>query len=174
MTTGFARIEHRFDNGWTANASAQRSIGDYNSTLFYTYGLPDPLTGIGIEPYAGRFSRKQASTAGSIDISGPVTLFGRSHDLSFGLSGSRSEWHGTNAYAAGLAPIGSIFDWTGDYPEPAWGSENAVAGEPLYQLSTYGAARISFSDRANAIVGARYNRWKQEPRSFTDVTPIWA
>lgn len=171
MTTGYLRVEHEFGNGWTAQANLSRSVGHYDSRLFYTYGLPDPLTGIGVEPYAGKFSRTQANTAGSIDLSGPVELFGRSHDLSFGLSGSRSDWHGSNAFAAGLPPIGSIFDWDGSYAEPTWGSANPVAGEPTYQLSAYSAARLSVSDRANVILGARYSRWKQAPRSFSNVTP---
>lgn len=66
--------------------------------------------GIGVGPYAGRFHRKQATPSGTIDVSGPVQLFDRGHDVSLGLSGNRSVRHGTDAFATGLSPIASIFD----------------------------------------------------------------
>lgn len=170
-TTVFGRVEHEFENGWKAQAALSHTIANYDSQLFYTYGLPDPVTGIGIEPYAGKFDRTQSSTAGNVDVSGEIDAFGRTHDLSFGVSASRTQEKGTNAIVTVLPPIGGIFDWDGTYREPDWGTQNAVDLAPVRQYAAYSASRLSITDQLNLIVGARFNRWEQEPREFNNITP---
>lgn len=169
-TTLFGRVEHEFDNGWKAQAGLSHRIEHYDSQLFYTYDLPDPGTGLGVQPHAGKFDRTRLSTAGNIDVSGEIEALGRTHDLSFGASASRSHFTGTNAFATGLGPI-DIFNWDGSYPEPVWGAANAVEVEPVRQYSAYTASRLSITDQLNLILGARFNRWEQEPREFNNLTP---
>ncbi|MCO5140161.1 MULTISPECIES: TonB-dependent receptor [unclassified Shinella] len=169
-TTFFGRVEHEFENGWKAQATLSHTIQHYDSQLFYTYNLPDPVTGLGVQPYAGKFDRTRVATAGNVDVSGEIEALGRTHELSLGVSASRSHFNGTNAFATGLGPI-DIFNWDGSYPEPTWGAANIVESEPLRQYSAYTASRLSVTDQLNLILGMRFNRWEQEPRGFNNFTP---
>ena len=145
VATGYLRLEHAFDSGWTADGALSRSLGHYDSKLFYTYGLPDPVGGIGISPYAGKFQRTQQMTTAAIDLAGPVNLFERNHQFSFGLSAERSEWHGNNSFASALPPMGSIFDWDGSYPEPP--GAKPAASWPSRSIRTPPMARRAFRCR---------------------------
>lgn len=83
-TTGFVDIEHRLDNGWTLTGRGRVSEGEAAMLSSYMYWAGDALTRSG-----GIFDYDNRAYAADVKASGPVTLFGRRHDLVFGISGNR-------------------------------------------------------------------------------------
>ncbi len=126
MTTGCLRIKHDFGDGGTAQVNLSRSIGHYDSQLFCTCSLPDPLTGIGVQPGA---AMTPASACGQ-----PL----------------RMAWH--QAFAAGLPPVGSIFDWDG----PALASARQSGSSP--RVRGTGAQRGLQCNRPRFIPARAGNR----------------
>lgn len=162
--TVFGELRHVYDNGWSLRASLSRRRYTEDSALFYVYGFPDPVTGLGLEPYGYRSQGEITENALDVYASGPFTLFGRQHELVAGYNGSRTKNTGVVFEApdsADLAPTGNFFEWDGSYPRPAFAAEaTPVSDIRTTQDGAYAAARLSIADDLKLIAGARYARWK--------------
>jgi outer-membrane receptor for ferric coprogen and ferric-rhodotorulic acid len=159
--TVFGELRQSFDNDWSLRTALNWRRYNEDAALFYMYGFPDPVTGEGLEPYAYRNKGEIIERALDVYASGPVTLFGRQHEIVFGYNGSRSSNTGTEYEPGELADPGNFFEWDGSYPMPSF----AYPGIPLADIDTeqnglYAAARFSLADPLKLIAGARYATWK--------------
>lgn len=169
-----ARVDHDLGNGWTANATLSAVKRDYIAEHMRFYGQPDPVTGLGLRPFAQKdhvFARQIGLDA---QASGPVQAFGREHALNFGVHAGR-EWSKSDLFVpqGGQPTIGSVFDWDGGMARPVWVLDSRTDWEiGSTQYAAYGSARVSITDPLNAVVGARYTDWKAGDRHFSEMTPF--
>ncbi|WP_341644820.1 TonB-dependent siderophore receptor [Thauera sp. SDU_THAU2] len=161
----FARLEHRFANGWTGKLQvAHEGIETPRMRIgSLRYALPAVTAQYGI--YKDIESRDQSFI---LDLQGPFELFGREHQLLFGAGASR---HRTTLLRAGLPnvvlPGGDYGQGGGIVPEPGGTptySDDYFSSERRY---VYAASRFSLADPVKLIVGARASDYKQK-----DVTDI--
>ncbi|WP_253944566.1 TonB-dependent siderophore receptor [Pseudogemmobacter hezensis] len=161
--TAFARYKHSFDNGWEAvgDLSFYRAsrIGFLASA---SWGSPNP-DGTGVQLLGGYADTRTEQTNISATLSGPVELWGRSHDLRFGVVGT----FGKDTHRAGRArngfdidytPItGSIFDWDGAVPGLESNADYLpyVTVTKVDQKAAYGSGRFWLADWVSFIGGAR-------------------
>ncbi|MBY0137069.1 TonB-dependent siderophore receptor [Paracoccus yeei] len=168
-----ARVDHDFGNGWTANATLSAVQRDYIAEHMRFYGQPDPVTGLGLEPFAQKdhvFSRQIGLDA---QAGGPVRAFGRDHAVNLGFHAGR-EWSKSDLFVpqGGQPTIGSVFDWDGGMTRPTWVLDGRTDWEVgATQYAGFVSARVSIADPLHAVIGARYTDWKSGDRHFTEMTP---
>ncbi|MEX5341964.1 ferric-rhodotorulic acid/ferric-coprogen receptor FhuE [Pseudomonas aeruginosa] len=163
INTTFARLEHEFDNGWSVRANAEHRRVDSSSELFSMNGYPDRASGEGLWPIAlgGRSNSRQNNF--DVMASGPFALFGRDHELMVGASTSRLRAHDNSAFIFPTDPIGSIYDWNGNYPKPDFASfPHDASSTTIKQTGLYSAARFSLADPLKLIIGARLSNYEME------------
>lgn len=178
QTSAVAKLEHDFDNGWQAQATFGATLRKQDAALLYMFGDLDQATGEGLQGSAWGGIEYTRLMTFDTRASGPVELFGRSHDLNFGVSLDRDwikrDWPG---YSGEIAPIGSIYDWDGTYPQPDWNPlGDADWDSNRTKLSAYASGQFSISDPLKLILGGRYTDWKSEfqtdDRQFKEFTPF--
>lgn len=151
----FGDLTHAFGNGWTAKASVLRRVITEDARLFYVYGAPDPVTGNGLFSYPGAFRGPVRELTIDAYASGPLKLFGREHELVFGLNrgtGSVEEYSAYDVAAIGLPlPGDSAFD--GSFPYPDFPGFTLSAEFETKRETAYGLVRLNPSDGAKLMLG---------------------
>ncbi|RKT49663.1 outer membrane receptor for ferric coprogen and ferric-rhodotorulic acid [Azonexus fungiphilus] len=161
----FARLEHRFANGWTGKLQVthdgietpEMRIGSLR------YALPAVTTQYGL--YKDIESRDQSLI---VDLQGPFSLFGREHKLLLGAGAARSR----TTLLRGDQPNQVL-------PGVDYGQGGSVIPEPADPLTyssdyfsskrryVYAASQLSLADPVKLILGARVSDYEQK-----DVTDI--
>lgn len=167
--TAFISLDHMFANNWSLQADATHYRQREDSKLLWMWGDPDPVTGEGMEAYPYHYLSEPKQTNFSLIATGPFRAWGREHQITTGLVYSKRDegWSNRDA-VSDVAPVGSLFDWDGSYPEPELGERYVGSKSTFTQMGLYSASRLQISDRWKVIVGGRFSNWKQE-----DAAAVW-
>jgi outer membrane receptor for ferric coprogen and ferric-rhodotorulic acid len=161
--TVFAALDHTFANLWSLQVDATHYRQREDSKLLWMWGDPDAVTGEGMEAYPYHYLSEPKQTNASLIVTGPFRAWGREHEITFGFMHSERDEGWTNRDAiSDLAPLGSLFDWDGSYPEPELGERYVGSQTAVTQSGLYSATRLQLADRLKVIVGGRFSNWKQE------------
>ena len=160
LNTTFAGIEHQADNGWTLRAKFDHKTSVASADLLSVNGSPDRTTGLGTYPFF--LNGGLASQQNNVDAqaTGPVQLWGRTHELVIGANSSRQSL--SNDYALGFVPglmLGNFNEWNGDYPRQPY-ADRPTTRTSVKQSGLYAAARLSIADPLKLIVGARVSNYE--------------
>ncbi|MBB1603410.1 ferric-rhodotorulic acid/ferric-coprogen receptor FhuE [Variovorax sp. UMC13] len=158
--TAFATLEHRFDNDWKVNLGLTHSKQALDTKLLFMIGWPDRTTGLGMRAIGSIYNGAREQDSVTAQLSGPIELLGRKHELTFGLINSEQKYRYDYRQAQNLAPVVFLDSWNGDYPEPDWSANRTLDEGKVTQRGFYGAARFSLNDRTNLILGGRYSTWR--------------
>lgn len=161
----FAKLEHRFDNEWTARLQLNYQINGYESYLgSLSWGNVNPVDGSGAVFLPGSYVGKTRSIAGDIYARGPLQLFGRQHELVVGATINDRRWTNTTySTATGYSYtdyLPSYYDWNGDIPELPW---NAIENlrETTHDNGIYTTARWNLIDGLKLITGLRVSNYSR-------------
>lgn len=161
QTTAMAKLEHSFDNGWTTDVTLSSVNRKYDAELLYMSGDLDEATGLGLDSGPWKGSDHNQLIALDASLTGPVEFLNRTHTLNFALHGDKDwmkrDWPG---YSGTPADIGSLFDWTGDYPMPDWNDSDAGWEDNRTKLSALASGRFTVTDDLHLILGGRYTTIK--------------
>jgi outer membrane receptor for ferric coprogen and ferric-rhodotorulic acid len=170
----FGDVTHRFGN-WTAKLSVQRRAIDEDDRLFYVFGpngAPDRATGLGIASYPGAFRSFARNLTIDANITGTVSLFGRSHDVMFGANRSAQRYTQDSAYDNALIgvslPLATAFD--GTFPEPDFPAFSRSLDTHSRRETVYGLVRLNPADPLKVMIGANATRAFSEGVSYTAPT----
>lgn len=153
----FLEATYALPKDWTLKATGTYRQWDEHAKLLYAMGNPDPVTGLGVAGYSGLYPSQYRQYMADAVASGPFDLFGRTHQLAFGASASRStgkEWEGVSGDDLEYP---SVFDWgqqqisAPSYPAPELQTETV---DKLYRV--YASTRLTLTDQLKAIVGATF------------------
>lgn len=163
----FGDITHRFGN-WTAKLTVQRRAIDEDDRLFYVYGNPDRATGIGMASYPGAFQSFARNLTIDANITGTVSLFGRAHDVMFGVNRSAQRYTQDSAYdlsRVGVSlPLGTVFD--GNFAEPNFPAFTRSLDTHSRRETVYGLVRLNPADQLKVMIGANATRAFSEGVSY--------
>ncbi|MFT3802046.1 MAG: TonB-dependent siderophore receptor [Burkholderiaceae bacterium] len=179
-------LTYRLPAGWDIKAgySRQHAMTEWKN-YSYLDGTLDVATGRGLtllhRPY---FEWGKKSNVFDVRANGPLELFGRRHDLGFGLNGSiyRDENWGTD-YAR--RPV-DVYNFDPTNLEAIAPVGRMPGATPTDQKTTnvglYGVARWNLADSLKLITGLRVSNFKQEnvrtgrvqPKESGVVTPYAA
>lgn len=169
-TNVFSSFEHRFDNDWTLKLDAVHVRKKGDAELLYLWGQPDPVTGLGLDPSASKFSHDATQTVLSAKLNGSYELLGREHEF---FSGVTADWMDEDyIHQGGLNPatFGNIFDFDGNYPEPDW-ADKQLRVSRVDQVGAYAGTRLNVTDDLKVIGGARFSHVETETMAtWSDAT----
>lgn len=164
-TNVFANLEHAFgDSGWLVRASVNHRKTNVVFMPFYGgSGYPNrDGSGMGVWDSYGVSEEKELGY--DLYVSGPLTLFGRKHELVFGTNGYDREMTSMNSGIVSrpyATTIPNIFTWTGDTPPPVTynlGTPSSITHTK--ETGYYGALRLNPIDPLKVIIGARSTKWE--------------
>jgi len=158
----FVELEQRFDNGWTAKASAgylhlkMDPNGFKQSYIARPAGSKDDyLFGVTTSQYTGDDSQQDNY---SLSANGPFTLLGRQHKLVVGAEALRTRTVAT----AGLGnqfPLNNVdirnWDPYATYPENNLVTINTLKPTFIQQQGMYATTSLSLMDSLTALAGVR-------------------
>jgi outer membrane receptor for ferric coprogen and ferric-rhodotorulic acid len=159
-------LVHEFDNGWSAKLSLNNNINASDQRLLYLSGSPDRETGLGMNASPRNAATEREQLSLSLHVDGEYALFGRQHELTFGVVDHEEDNVATSRSRTGVAPVGNFLTWDGSYPQPVWGASNLDIDMTTEQFGVYGATRLSLSDQFKVILGARVADWEQRGSSY--------
>lgn len=177
QSLAFATLEHGFANGWTARAAVHYAANQYDAEQGYAMqGQLDRQTGAGLSLWQTKWYSKPEQVTLDAYASGPLTAFGRQHELVVGISAADMENTGPSYPAWFLdgydATVPNFFTWHGNSPTPNYvGTITGSYTEKEKQLAAYGALRLRPTDALSVIAGARVTNWKRETESVTYGSP---
>ena len=160
--TAFVSLEHALANQWKLTAMATRRENDGDQRLNWMDGLVDRDTGLGLQPWVVGYGGRDKQTDYALRASGPFSLLGRGHELTFGVLRARRDELWLISDASIQPPIGDFRAWNGDYPEPQWGAYYTGSHFKQTETSAYGAARLQLADQLKLIAGARVTNWRRD------------
>jgi outer membrane receptor for ferric coprogen and ferric-rhodotorulic acid len=150
----FADLSYALDNGWTAKGSFTHRTFDQNAKLLYAYGNPDPATGLGVYGMAGMYPSHYKQDLWEASVSGPVALFGRTHQLVFGASTATSQGHEYENFSDDTIVYPAIGAWAGQpVAEPTYPGQYLAAYSKDRLTRVYAAAHLNFTDKLKGLVG---------------------
>lgn len=152
--TAFAELAYAFQDGWSAKGIVTYRRWDENAKLLYAYGYPDPDTGLGVDGSSGIYPSHYRQYLIDLYASGPYELFGRQHELAFGLSAGRSDGREYEGYSDGTIEYPDYHTWgqvgipQPSYPDPTL---QAHTRDQLFRM--YAATHLNFSDSLKGVLG---------------------
>lgn len=149
----FGDITHAFGGGWSAKLSVLHRLIDEDSRLFYVYGLPDRETGDGLFAYPGAFSGPTREWTVDAYVSGPVTLFGRAHDVVIGVNRGTADLRQYSSYPPAGAPLPGDSAFDGSFPLPVFPARDLSADFETRRESAYGLIRLNPADQLKVMLG---------------------
>lgn len=160
----FARLEHRFANGWTGKLQINHATIETPEMRIASlrYALPAVTAQYGL--YKDIESRDQSII---LDLQGPFSLFGREHKLLLGAGAARSRTTllrgdaGQQVVPIDYSQGGSAIPEVAD---PLTYSDDYFSSKRRY---VYAASQLSLADPVKLILGARVSDYEQK-----DVTDI--
>lgn len=166
--TSFVEAAWRLPQDWSLKATGTYRSFDEHAKLLYAFGNPDPATGLGVAGMTGLYPSHHRQYLFDVTASGPVELFGRTHQLAIGASAGRSTGKESEGFADDLPAYPSVFLWgreqvaEPDYPDPALQADTV---DKLYRA--YASARLVFTDRLSAVAGATAVKLDSRGVSYT-------
>ncbi|HWW57789.1 MAG TPA: TonB-dependent siderophore receptor [Sphingopyxis sp.] len=173
--SAFATLKHDLGGGWNIRGDVGYHKGQENSKLLWLEGLPDRVTGAGMETYGYWFKANPEQWHGSIMANGPFTLLGGEHDLAIGAMASRIDGGWTNRDPIAIAPMTDFnsFDGT-QIAEPEWSDRYISDHGNTTQAAVYATTRLSLVDGLKLIAGGRLSYTKRNEHGATPDIPDYS
>ncbi|WP_249674496.1 TonB-dependent siderophore receptor [Pseudomonas abieticivorans] len=156
-TKAFAEWEHSFANDWKSKLTITGAEHREDTQMFYILGSTTSSTG-----YSGlssKYNDKNHELDGDLSFSGPFSLGGREHQLTFGANYARQHNQERSLYDSSMYYSDVSLDSAlhGAVPKPTYDIANAADTSDFVdrQKSLYAGARFSLMDDLHLITGAR-------------------
>lgn len=151
----FGELAYSFAGGWSAKGVFTYKRFTEESKLLYAYGYPDKATGLGVGGMSGIYPSTYDQYLGDFTASGPIKLFGREHELAFGVSTARSDGLEYENFSSDPIDFPAVQDWGRvQVAEPVYPGAYLAADYGDRLTRVYGAAHLNVADNFKAVVGA--------------------
>lgn len=151
----FAEWKHDFGNGWNATLTGTGITEDQDTNMLYVSSVTDDDASV----FAAHTSSRAHQLLGEAKVSGPFSLFGREHELTFGAAYGRTHQKAREYDAAETGYFNTSFSGilAGTLPSPqfAYTSDTNTQNFEDRQKSLFAGARFSLADDLHWIAGAR-------------------
>lgn len=163
----FGELAYDLGKGWQAKGVFTYINNQQNAKLLYAFGTPDKTTGLGIQGQVGRYPSEVDQYLGDVTASGPLTLFGREHQLAFGVSTGRlddRQWQGSGTSLVTYPAVPNLA--AARLAEPGFSAITLQARDSINVTRAYGAAHLNLTDQLKAVVGASATWLKADGVSY--------
>lgn len=163
--SAFATLTHQLGGDWQIRADLGYHKGLENSKLLWLDGVPDRITGAGVDTSGYWYKANPEQWHGSLQASGSFSLLGGQHDLAIGAMASYVDGGWTNRDPVSIAPLTDFNNFDGQLAEPEWGARYPFSGiGNTTQAAIYGSTRLSLLDGLKLIAGGRLSYYKREEK----------
>jgi outer membrane receptor for ferric coprogen and ferric-rhodotorulic acid len=170
--TAFAELDYGLDNGWRIKGVATYKRFEEQAKLLYAYGAPDPATGLGVLGMSGIYPSRYENYILDLYASGPLELFGRTHELVVGGQASRSVGKEYENFSAATIVYPSVALWDRvQVAEPAYPGQYLAADQTDRLARAYAAAHLNLADNLKAVVGLNALKLTSKGYSYGVATP---
>ncbi|KXJ60731.1 MAG: ligand-gated channel protein [Alteromonas sp. Nap_26] len=157
-TNAFVELDYVFDNDWQLLLSYNYRDFEDQSKLFYAYGTIDKDTGLGLVGWPGRYDSERDSHLVEGRVFGSFELFGRDHEVNFGVSHATSDDVSfVHAFDYGTTPAyGPTPAFPYDLnaiPEPDWLGVSEYSNIEQTLTRYFGSAKFSVTDEMFVVAG---------------------
>ena len=163
-------LQHFLSNNWRVKASYTYKRTDEDSELFYVYGTPDRSTELGLFGFASEYDLDDKQRSFDLYVNGDFNMFGRSHQLVFGLNDSKLSYTDRSLYdyqsGNGFPVMPPLTEWTGDTPLPTFADGLTGSEVTFEQSSLYASARMNLAEGLHLMLGGRYNDYQAAGISY--------
>jgi outer membrane receptor for ferric coprogen and ferric-rhodotorulic acid len=164
----FVELTHDLSNDWQAKAVYSRQEIDSSAALFYIWGNPNAVTGLGMNPWPGKYKDKMTQNLLDVSLKGKYNLAGRTHDLSIGANWAESDqkavgYGDTNTAVSGLTQA-MVFN--GSYPTPNFAPNGTGANIDTHTKTAFIATKMNLTDQVKVIAGAKHIDSQMEGESY--------
>jgi outer membrane receptor for ferric coprogen and ferric-rhodotorulic acid len=155
--TAFGELAWRLGGDWTLRGVFTYHDLKSDSRVLYASGGdtgPDPVTGEGVQGFSALFGARYKQYLIDGYASGSVELFGRRHQIAFGVSSGwadETDFEGDTSDAIDYGDIRQLASLHIPLPTYATPAEQASIHDHLTRA--YGAAHIDITDRLKGVVG---------------------
>jgi outer membrane receptor for ferric coprogen and ferric-rhodotorulic acid len=153
MTSVYFDLEHHFASGWKATFSAKRTQA--SSELLTSYLSDWSL----LNEYTMNnrmYDYDHDNFALNAQISGPIELFGQTHDLTFGVNGRRDDQENSGYRGASYIVDPDTWDPTSiAEPDTSTYTHYYTTKYRQDEIGIYGSGRFRLNDDFTVIAGAR-------------------
>ncbi|MBA6265524.1 MAG: TonB-dependent siderophore receptor [Colwellia sp.] len=157
----FIEYAYTFDNDWEIKATYNKQDSEDQSKLLYVFdgfGLYDSETKLGLASQPGRYDSEFDADLFDLTAKGKYGLFGQDHELTFGVSTSKStDISFTSSYdqattpAYGLTPA---FPYAQNaIPEPVWADKIRYSDLDVTLTRLFGSTKLNISNDLFIIAG---------------------
>lgn len=169
--TAFGEVHWDLANNWSFKTSLTRKDYSEPSRLFYVYGTPDPVTGLGLFGYPGGYDQTNDGWIADAEVVGKLHAFGREHEITLGGQYVDSNLH----YLAhpvdfsdpAWGPLPALPNWTGqEIGMPTYGAPYEASDVDYRIWRMYGAMRLAATDKLKVIGGFNYIDVRSSGTSF--------
>jgi len=165
---------YAFGEGWTLKATYTHKTFEENAKLLYanatsdpTAPYPDPVTGLGLTGMSGLYPSKYEQDLFDASVTGPVTLFGRVHELVIGgatAKGTGKEWEN---FSSDVVVYPAIQDLGRIQPlEPVYPGAYLAAESEDRLNRFYAAAHLDVADHLKVVIGVNAIDLESEGTSY--------
>jgi outer membrane receptor for ferric coprogen and ferric-rhodotorulic acid len=155
--TAFGELAWKVGGDWTLRGVFTYHDLKSNARVLYASGGeigPDPATGEGIQGYSSLFRDRYKQYLVDGYASGSVELFGRRHQLAFGVSSGWAPQTEADADTDATLDYGDIRQLaSARFPVPTYGPITREGHLEDHLTRVYGAAHIDFADRLKGVAG---------------------
>ncbi|TDW64571.1 outer membrane receptor for ferric coprogen and ferric-rhodotorulic acid [Novosphingobium sp. PhB55] len=153
--SAFGELTYRVGGDWSLRGVFTYNHVDSDAKRLYASGTPDPETGLGIAGSSGIYPSHNKQYLIDGYASGSVNLFGRSHQLAFGVSNGWLRSSEYEAYSDTEIDYGDIRQLSSFVPPEPDYPEITIQGQERNRLTrVYGAIHLNFTDRLKGVAGA--------------------
>lgn len=178
--SAFLEATFAFDGGWRGEATWTHKTFEEDAQLLYAFGNPDPVTGLGVFAMSGRYPSKYEQDLFNASLTGPLTLFGRKHEVVLGVSLAEGSGREFEDFFGGFPAYPAVRDWGRlQVAEPAYPGAYLAADSTDRLNRLHGAIHLDLADRLKAVVGfnaidlesSGFSYGADQARSETKVSP---
>lgn len=163
-------LSHYFNDDWHLRATYSHKSTDEDTQLFYVYGTPDKTTELGLTGYGSEYDATESSDLTDVYVKGDINLFGRDHQLVFGLNYSTSDKQEHSLYdyttGNGFPAMPDLNTWDGNTPYPTFADSPLGSDVNSTQKAAYFTGRFNLFEDMHLIAGGRFNQWEAEGESY--------
>ncbi|QNA84348.1 TonB-dependent siderophore receptor [Sphingomonas sp. So64.6b] len=166
--SAFATLKHELGGEWSLRGDLGYHKGLEESKLLWLNGVPDRVTGAGVDTSGYWYKADPEQWHGSIQANGPFSLLGGQHDLAIGAMVSQLADGWSNRTPPSVDPIADFNHWDGNLADPEWGARFQSSKGTTAQAALYATTRISIVDRLKLIGGGRLSYFRRNEQETVD------
>jgi outer membrane receptor for ferric coprogen and ferric-rhodotorulic acid len=165
--SAFGELTYHVGGDWSVRGVFTYNDMNSHALRLYATGTPDPETGLGITGSSGYYPTRNRQYLLDGYASGSVELFGRRHQIAFGVSNGWINEAEYEAYSDAEFDYGDIRQLSSFVPpEPDYPAVERTGHEHDRLSRVYGAIHLDFTDRLKGVAGVSAVRLKTTGDSY--------